>query len=78
MLTMNPSKGSALLFFPAFGDGRPDDRTLHKGSPAEDEKWIIQMWIHEAPYMATIPQGNLQEAAKEDVDRVYAELGYHY
>jgi prolyl 4-hydroxylase len=29
-LVMQPQMGSALLFFPSFKDGRPDDRTLHK------------------------------------------------
>ena len=28
-LVMQPKQGSALLFFPAYKDGRPDDRTLH-------------------------------------------------
>ena len=35
-LTMKPKVGSALLFFPTFEDGRPDDRTLHKGEVAID------------------------------------------
>lgn len=43
MLAMKPKEGSALLFFPAFRDGRPDDRTLHKGEVAGEEKWIVQM-----------------------------------
>ena len=29
-LVMQPQMGSALLFFPSFKDGKPDDRTLHK------------------------------------------------
>jgi len=29
-LVMQPQMGSALLFFPSFADGSPDDRTLHK------------------------------------------------
>mmetsp|Transcript_701 Transcript_701/g.1671 ORF Transcript_701/g.1671 Transcript_701/m.1671 type:complete len:438 (+) Transcript_701:91-1404(+) len=29
-LVMQPERGSALLFFPSFADGTPDDRTLHK------------------------------------------------
>jgi prolyl 4-hydroxylase len=29
LLVLQPSKGSALLFFPAFADGRVDGRTLH-------------------------------------------------
>jgi len=75
-LTMKPVQGSALLFFPALGDGTPDDRTLHKGEVAQDEKRIVQMWIHERPYRAVVPPGNSQEAARDEVDRVSRELGY--
>ena len=38
-LTVKPVQGSALLFFPAFANGQPDDRTLHKGQVAGDTKW---------------------------------------
>ena len=76
MLTAKPVQGSALLFFPAFADERPDDRTLHKGEVALDEKNIIQMWIHERAYRAALPEGNFQEDAREKVDQVSHELGY--
>jgi prolyl 4-hydroxylase len=77
-LAMQPSRGSALLFFPASGDGRPDDRTLHKGEVivGEDEKWIVQMWIHQKPYQAVLPKGNFQESARTAIDRVAATLRY--
>jgi prolyl 4-hydroxylase len=75
MLTMKPKMGSALLFFPAFKDGKPDDRTLHKGEVAGDVKWIIQMWIHERDYRASLPESNFQQFAKEHVDRIGQELG---
>ena len=29
-----PKKGRALVFFPSFADGTPDERTLHAGAPA--------------------------------------------
>ena len=38
-----PKKGSALLFFPCFADGTPDERTMHAGQIAFDTKWIAQM-----------------------------------
>lgn len=76
VLTMKPKRGSALLFFPAFKDGRADDRTLHKGEIAGDEKFIIQMWIHEKAYRAQIPEGNFQQSAVEAVDQVCQTLGY--
>ena len=76
-LSMQPTLGSALLFFPAFDDGRPDDRTLHKGEviSGEDEKWIVQMWIHERSYKAVLPHGNDQEFARESVENVSRDLG---
>lgn len=65
-LVMQPKEGSALLFFPAFGDGRPDDRTLHRSEimDSDDEKWIVQMWTHERQYNAVLPAGNSNLAAK--------------
>jgi len=44
-LEVKPQRGAALLFFPAFANGQPDERTLHSGEPAEDEKWIVQVWV---------------------------------
>ena len=77
LLTMKPKKGSALLFFPAFKDGRPDDRTLHKGEVAMDEKWITQMWIHQYDYLPVVPQGNTHEAALACIAQINDELGYN-
>lgn len=42
-LQIKPVKGKALLFFPSFVDGSPDDRTMHAGQVAMDTKWIAQM-----------------------------------
>lgn len=43
---------------------RPDDRTLHKGQVAMDEKRIVQIWIHQDTYKATLPSAwNRQEDA---------------
>lgn len=77
-LGMQPQQGSALLFFPAFRDGRPDDRTLHQGEPVAEgmEKWIIQMWIHQNEYHAALPPGNLQAAAVPNVQQVARDYGY--
>lgn len=76
VLTMRPKTGSALLFFPAFLDGTPDDRTLHKGEVAVEKKMIAQMWIHERDYKPVIPEGNSHEAALEAIERKERELGY--
>lgn len=78
MLTVKPKRGSALLFFPAYRDGRPDDRTLHKGEVAGDEKWIVQMWTHERSYTPSLPSAaNLQHSATKVVEEVCASLGFH-
>jgi prolyl 4-hydroxylase len=81
-LVMQPQKGSALLFFPSFADGSPDDRTLHKsevlkGDDNEDDhKWIVQMWTHQRDYKAALPVGNSYEAAREIMKETGAKLGY--
>lgn len=75
-LLMKPQQGSALVFFPAYNDGRADDRTLHKGEVAFDEKWITQMWIHQHTYRPTVPKGNTHEAAMSAVAQMSQALGY--
>eukprot|EP00439_Symbiodinium_sp_Y106_P003403 s2133_g1.t1 len=42
---VQPRCGQGLLFFPAFADGKPDERTVHAAEPAVDEKWIAQVWM---------------------------------
>lgn len=76
MLTMRPKQGSALLFFPAFLDGTPDDRTLHKGEIAVEQKMIAQMWIHQHEYTPVIPEGNCHEDAMDVIHAKEVELGY--
>jgi len=76
-LIVKPSQGSALVFFPARRDGTPDDRTLHKGEIALDEKRIIQMWIHQRKYQAALPPVNRQEDAWDAIRAVGQHLGYY-
>lgn len=45
-LAIRPTKGDALLFFPADREGIFDERTEHEGMPAVDEKWIARIWRH--------------------------------
>ncbi|KAL3925730.1 MAG: hypothetical protein SGILL_000209 [Bacillariaceae sp.] len=77
-LVMHPQRGSCLLFFPAFADGTPDDRTLHKSHVLEsdDPKWIVQMWIHQNEYSAVLPRGNSKEAALQVMEETSKKLGY--
>jgi hypothetical protein len=44
-LSVQPELGAALVFFPAFADGRLDARMTHSGEPVNvGEKWIINTW----------------------------------
>ena len=61
-----PKKGRALVFFPSFADGTPDERTLHAGEPTEHEKWIAQLWLHERPYAPHAPPGSRSAGAASD------------
>jgi prolyl 4-hydroxylase len=78
-LVMQPKEGSALLFFPAFRDGTPDDRTLHRSKTmtCDTEKWIVQMWVHKNAYEAVLPVGNSNVAAKSKMKEVGHQLGYN-
>lgn len=44
-LSITPKKGMALVFFPGYIDGLPDDRMLHEATPAISEKWVAQQWV---------------------------------
>lgn len=47
-LSIVPQAGQALIFFPAFVDGRLDVRALHTAEPAGDTKWVSQIWLRES------------------------------
>ena len=78
ILTMKPKEGSALLFFPAYANGTPDDRTLHKGEKVyeNESKMIAQMWIHQRSYQPILPEGNSHEKALLAIKAKQQELGY--
>lgn len=44
-IAVRPQKGKALLFFPAFGSGRPDPRSVHTAEDAVQRKWVSQLWL---------------------------------
>lgn len=69
-LAVSPKKGRALLFCPAMADGTPDERTLHAGEPTASggDKWIAQLWTHQAEYKPTAPAGTSVAAAAEAVN----------
>ena len=74
-LSVQPRKGSALLFFPAAG-GIPnapfDIRTLHCGQvvadDAQQDKWIAQLWLRQRAYSPTAPPGNDHNQASEAIN----------
>lgn len=43
-IRIKPTKGTALIFFPADTDGVIDHRTTHCGEKAQDDKYIVQLW----------------------------------
>jgi hypothetical protein len=44
-IDVKPTKGTALVFFPANVDTlKADDRTTHESLPPKEEKWIVQMF----------------------------------
>ena len=77
-LRVRPVQGTALLFFPALANGTPDARTLHQGEilAKNQEKRIVQVWVHERAYRAAVPPNNRQQEAVAAVDRVRRRLGY--
>lgn len=46
-LRIKPVKGTALLFFPGFVTGMPDQRMPHTAEDAVYEKWVSQLWVVE-------------------------------
>ena len=48
-LDIQPKKGTAVIHFPADVELREDPRTLHQGSPAVDEKWLLTTWVWNRP-----------------------------
>lgn len=78
-LTITPKKGTAVLFYPAYcNTGKSDIRTLHGGEVVTNggEKRIIQLWIHEREYKASIPFNNCQVDAINLFDAEFKRLGF--
>ena len=46
-LSVKPTKGTALIFFPCKFNGEIDKETLHAALPAVDEKWVSQIWVRQ-------------------------------
>lgn len=44
-LKIKPKKGMAVVHFPSDLHLRKDERTLHEGSIAVDEKWLLTTWL---------------------------------
>ena len=44
-LDIRPKRGMAVIHFPSDIELREDERTLHQGMPAIDEKWLLTTWV---------------------------------
>eukprot|EP00746_Dinoflagellata_sp_MGD_P166453 gnl/MRDRNA2_/MRDRNA2_96336_c0_seq1.p1 gnl/MRDRNA2_/MRDRNA2_96336_c0~~gnl/MRDRNA2_/MRDRNA2_96336_c0_seq1.p1 ORF type:complete len:442 (+),score=78.34 gnl/MRDRNA2_/MRDRNA2_96336_c0_seq1:75-1400(+) len=57
-LAVQPKKGSALVFFPAFDDGSEDPRMMHSGETymGDAAKWTAGTWLHQTPIQRNIPE----------------------
>ncbi len=71
VLKITPDLGKAVLFFPSYGDGTADLRTMHCGQVCSQTKWIAQIWIHENIYNAKIPEGSSCTEALEIIKGKY-------
>eukprot|EP00567_Pseudictyota_dubia_P000443 CAMPEP_0197467842 /NCGR_PEP_ID=MMETSP1175-20131217/65775_1 /TAXON_ID=1003142 /ORGANISM="Triceratium dubium, Strain CCMP147" /LENGTH=326 /DNA_ID=CAMNT_0043003925 /DNA_START=357 /DNA_END=1336 /DNA_ORIENTATION=+ len=49
-LDVQPKRGMAVVFFPATVDGYLDRRVLHAALPAEDVKYVSQVWIRQGDH----------------------------
>jgi hypothetical protein len=43
---------------------------------SDQPKWIVQMWVHQHAYRATLPPGNSVELAFSVVEETSKILGY--
>ncbi len=48
-LVIEPKKGMAVIHFPSDTNLIGDDRTLHQGMPAIDDKWLLTTWAWRNP-----------------------------
>ena len=48
-LEVAPQKGTALIFFPGFTDGRQDKLLYHEATTTSSTKWVSQVWIRQLP-----------------------------
>ena len=61
-IRVKPVKGTALLFFPGFKNGMPDQRLLHTAEDAIEEKWVSQLWTVEGIKLKWPPEGTVAPA----------------
>ena len=47
-LTVQPKRGTAVIFFPGFLNGLLDKDALHAGLPPLGTKWVSQVWIRQS------------------------------
>lgn len=59
-------QGKAVVFFPCFADGAMDARTLHAAEPAEDTKWVSQVWIRQTNFEGTTGRPDSSSSEEEE------------
>jgi len=69
-ISIQPKKGSALIFFPGYCDGLPDDRMMHEAEPAVTTKWVAQQWVS----IGVAPRGTAMRAPSSIVDAPATEM----
>ena len=69
-------QGKAIVFFPCFADGVMDTRTLHAALPAEDVKWVSQIWIRQANFEGTT--GRPESSSDEEDDNDEADVQHAF
>jgi prolyl 4-hydroxylase len=56
-LEVAPRRGRAVVFFPGFVDGTLDPQLFHEARPAQDVKWVSQVWVRQvADPSRNVPQ----------------------
>lgn len=71
-LSVSPVQGNALLFFPAFADGAPDERTLHSADAVLGgaTKYVCQQWIARGFRRSAAPLVKSSRGEEEEIAHV--------
>lgn len=68
--------GMAIVFFPSTVDGLLDQRALHAALPAEDTKYVSQIWIRQGNYEGQ-PSVRLSQIMDDSVNNGNMHMDVH-